>query len=159
MKHRKLYARRKRMSGISMVEALVALVVISVGMLGIAGLYLASLKASRTANIRVQAVNLVADMADRIRANKRGRAAYDSAGFAGAAHDCDDVTCTPQQIAENDLDDWFDRIDESMRNLGAVGTVAYTPPGAQDIHQFEVSVSWREAGEDADSSYAVRVEL
>jgi hypothetical protein len=46
-----------------------------------------------------------------------------------------------------------------MRNLGAVGTVAYTPPGAQDIHQFEVSVSWREAGEDADSSYAVRVEL
>ena len=85
---------RSRMAGISMVESLVALVIISVGMLGIAGLYLASLKAGRTANLRVQAVNLVSDMADRIRANKRGEAAYESASYGGnpEAIDCETVT-------------------------------------------------------------------
>jgi type IV pilus assembly protein PilV len=162
MRHRKFFAGRARMTGISMVEALVALVVISVGMLGIAGLYLASLKAGRTANLRVQAVNLVSDMADRIRANKRGEDAYDSAGYGGAPDDidCESVTCLPEEIAEKDLHDWFESIDESLRNLGAVGTVDHVePPTPDDTHRYQISVTWREAGEDADSSYSVWVEL
>jgi type IV pilus assembly protein PilV len=155
------YASRGRMSGISMVEALVALVVISVGMLGIAGLYLASLKAGRTANLRVQAVNLVSDMADRIRANPLGRVAYETAGYGGATHACVAVTCTPQQIADNDLGDWATRIDDALRNLGAVGEVDYFAPAApaEDIHRFEVRMTWREAGDDFDSTYFVMVEV
>jgi type IV pilus assembly protein PilV len=152
---------RARMTGISMVESLVALVVISVGMLGIAGLYLASLKAGRSANLRVQAVNLVSDMADRIRANKRGEVAYESATYGGEpeAIDCETVTCLPAEIAENDLNVWFASIDDSLRNLGARGVVDYTAPGAAGIHRYEVSLVWREAGEDADSTYSVWVEL
>ncbi len=53
-----------------MVEALVALVVIAVGMLGIAGLYLSSLQASRSAKLRSHAVELASSIADRIRANR-----------------------------------------------------------------------------------------
>ena len=67
---KKPFASHRRMAGISMVEALVALVIISVGMLGIAGLYLCSLQAGRSANLRMQAVNLTTDLADRIRANR-----------------------------------------------------------------------------------------
>ena len=61
---------RTRQRGISMVEALVALVVIAVGMLGIAGLYLSSLQASRSAKLRSYAVELASSIADRIRANR-----------------------------------------------------------------------------------------
>ena len=61
---------RTRQRGISMVEALVALVVIAVGMLGIAGLYLSSLQASRSAKLRSYAVELAGSIADRIRANR-----------------------------------------------------------------------------------------
>jgi type IV pilus assembly protein PilV len=150
---------RARARGVSLIEVLVAVVVISVGMLGIAGLYLASLKASRSANMRVHAVNLVYDMADRIRANKRGRAAYNSAAYTGGRHNCLTATCTPQQTAENDLGDWNDRIAQALMNLGARGTVVYTPPGIDDVHRFEVGLTWREAGENADSSYSVRLEL
>ena len=57
---------RRRMRGVSIVEVLVALVIISVGMLGIAGLYLSSLQASRSANLRLQAVNLATDIDDPI---------------------------------------------------------------------------------------------
>lgn len=161
MKYSKSKIGRKRMAGISMVEALVALVVISVGMLGIASLYLASIKAGRTANLRVQAVNLVADMTDRIRANKRGQVAYDSAGYGGApaAQACAAVTCTPAQIAENDLSVWFASIGDALRNLGATGTVNYFAPGVVPNHRYQVAINWREAGEDADSTYAVFVEL
>ncbi|MCL4720697.1 MAG: prepilin-type N-terminal cleavage/methylation domain-containing protein, partial [Gammaproteobacteria bacterium] len=44
--------------GFTLIEVLVALVVMSVGMLGIAALYLEGLRASRTAVYRTTAVNL-----------------------------------------------------------------------------------------------------
>ena len=59
---------------------MVSLVVLSVGMIGIAALYAQGLGAGRTALYRTEAVNLVGDMADRIRANRLGGVAY-----AGAA--------------------------------------------------------------------------
>jgi type IV pilus assembly protein PilV len=152
---------RRRMTGITMVESLVALVVIAVGMLGIAGLYLASLKAGRTANLRVQAINLTADMADRIRANKRAREAYGTAQYDGApaASDCATVTCTPAVMAENDLSVWFDAIDVSLRNLGAEGTVEFIDNAAALPDRYQITVTWREAGEDAPNSVVAAVEL
>ena len=59
-----------RQRGFTMVETLVALVVLAIGLLGIAALHLESLRAGRTAIYRTQAVNLAADVADRIRANR-----------------------------------------------------------------------------------------
>ena len=71
--------RMQRQKGITMVESLVALVVISVGMLGIAGLYLSSLQASRTAKLRSHAVELTSSIADRIRANREAVMGYNLA--------------------------------------------------------------------------------
>ena len=98
-------ARVHRQRGISMVESLVALVVIAVGMLGIAGLYLSSLQASRSAKLRSHAVELASSIADRIRANREAAAAYatDTYGGAPAEHDCETARCTPDELAEDDL--------------------------------------------------------
>ena len=57
-----------------MVEVLVALVVLAIGLLGIAALYLNSLQAGRTAVYRTEAINLAADLADRIRMNRTAQA-------------------------------------------------------------------------------------
>ena len=54
----------RRQQGFSLVEAMVALVVLSVGMLGIAGLYVTTLRSGGGAIYRMQAVNLAADLAD-----------------------------------------------------------------------------------------------
>ena len=60
---------KARLSGFTLVETLVALVVMSVGMLGIAALYIEGLRSGQTSIARTTAVNLAADMADRIRSN------------------------------------------------------------------------------------------
>ena len=71
---------RTRQQGFTLVEVMVALIVLSVGMLGIAALFTQGLSAGRTAIFRTQAVNLVSDLADRIRANRSAQAARD--GFS-----------------------------------------------------------------------------
>ena len=50
--------------GFSFVEVLIALIIMSVGMLGIAGLYVHSLQAGRTSMLRHQAVTLAGDIAE-----------------------------------------------------------------------------------------------
>jgi len=58
----------KRPHGFSLIEVLVALIVLSVGMLSIAELLVQGVRGNRSAHLRTQAVDLVSDMADRIRA-------------------------------------------------------------------------------------------
>ena len=94
---------RSRIRGFSIVEMLVALVVLSVGMLGIAGLFVYAMQSGTSSIYRTQAVNLAADMADRIRANQQGNVAY---AAAAADNDCETADCTPAQIAADDLAGW-----------------------------------------------------
>lgn len=130
--------------GFSLLEAMIALVVLSVGMIGIAALHGHSLSASRTAQVRTQAVNLVADMADRIRVNRLGGAAY-----AGPASNeqCDPQSggayCTPAQMAAHDLFVWQSQLSERLPD--GAGTVTYdastTPP------TYSIEVRWTEVGQ------------
>jgi type IV pilus assembly protein PilV len=128
-------------SGFSLIEAMVALVVVSVGMIGIAGLYGQGLSAGRTALYRTQAVNLAADMADRIRVNRLGGANY---GGAAANNNCDPpgaVNCTPAQMAAHDLFVWTNQVQAQLPNgVGAVQFVGTSPP------TFTISVTWQETG-------------
>jgi type IV pilus assembly protein PilV len=82
--------------GFTLIESLVALVVLSVGLLGAAATLLGSLAAHAEALRRASALGLVHDAAERIRANAAGRAAYDTrsttAGADCAAAACDAAT-------------------------------------------------------------------
>jgi len=128
--------------GFGLVEALVALVVVSVGMIGIAVLYGQGLGASRTALYRTQAVILASDMADRIRLNRRAGAVYQTAA-AGTNRNCvpGGATCTPTQMAENDLFVWNAVIDQQLP--AADGTVTY---GATSPPTYTIQVTWQEVG-------------
>jgi type IV pilus assembly protein PilV len=155
----------RRQRGLSIVEALVALVVIAVGMLGIAGLYLSSLQASRTAKLRTQAVQLVGSLADRIRANRDAAIAYDTAQYGGAPqkHSCDTATCTAANLAEDDLSRWMDDLKDPISGLPGgtrvVGTVVVTDRVRPNPDNYVITVSWREANSDIDYSYSVSIDL
>jgi type IV pilus assembly protein PilV len=151
-----------RQRGITMVESLVALVVLSVGMLGIASLYITSLKANRSALVRTQAVNLAADIADRIRANRGGKEDYAAGGYdegGPESQDCSASNCTPAQIAENDLSLWEGNITKYLPN-GATGSVAFTPqPSSTEPNTYTITVQWPEQGSTTPSSTTLFVEL
>jgi len=65
-------ALRKRNRGVSLIELLVAILVMGIGVLGITGLQLVSLQNNRSALLRAEAVQLAYDMMDRVRANPTG---------------------------------------------------------------------------------------
>ncbi len=78
-------AATRRNGGFTLVEAMVALIVLSVGLLGIAALYVETLRANRTSLHRTEAVNLATDIADRMRSNRLPADAY------ACASPCDPV--------------------------------------------------------------------
>lgn len=138
--------------GFSLIEVLIALIILSVGMLGIAGLYVHSMQAGRTSMFRHQAVILAGDVADRIRANPMAAAAY--AG-AGANNSCVNggVNCTPAEMAAHDIFLWDQQAVDTLPN-GAVAVVfdnGVVPP------TYQITVSWDEPGENLDYSITIPV--
>lgn len=140
--------------GFSLVEVLITLVIISVGMLGIAGLYVQGLQAGRTSTFRHHAVTIGGDVADRIRANPTAAAAYEAS--AGANNNCvaSTVTCTPAQMAAHDILLWQAQAGAALPS-GTV-TVDYTSGGGGGAPAtYDITVSWVEPGETP--SFAITI--
>ena len=140
--------------GFTLVEVLVALVVLAVGMLGIAGLYVESLKAGRTSIYRTTAVTLAADMADRIRANPVAPASYAGVGPGSDAFACVNGVgpCTADELAQ---DDWF-RWNQALQARlpqGAAANIAVQAVGT--LNQYTITLQWPEAGQADPASYSL----
>ena len=138
------------MAGFSLVEVLIALIIMSVGMLGIAGLYVHSMQAGRTSLFRHHAVTLAGDVADRIRANPLGGAAYVG---GGADNNCvaGGVNCTAAEMAAKDVFLWAEQAEATLPD-GEV-TVEYDNSAVPST--YRVTVTWREAGYDEDPTYVI----
>ncbi|MDH3578044.1 MAG: type IV pilus modification protein PilV [Gammaproteobacteria bacterium] len=136
--------------GFSLIEVLIALVIMSVGMLGIAGLYVEGMNAGRTSIFRHHAVTLAGDVADRIRANPTAGPAY--AGDPGN-NNCvlGNVNCDPAQMAANDIDLWKTQADDMLPN----GDVTVTFDNAVVPPTYTIVVSWDEAGADTPPTYTI----
>ena len=71
--------------GFSMLEVLIALVVLAVGLLGLALMQTMNLRYTQSANHRTQATNLAYDLLDQMRANRLSAEQFDAATFAAGA--------------------------------------------------------------------------
>ncbi|MGE0114195.1 MAG: type IV pilus modification protein PilV [Steroidobacteraceae bacterium] len=153
--------------GVGMVEVLVALVVMSVGMLGIASLYVTTLQAKTTSLSRMKAVNLAYDMADRIRANPTGGAAYElaiSTVPTTPSPTCKTSNCDSTQMAAADLYQWDALIRSNVTGLPGNVSRSITrtprttgPPATPEI--FTITLNWTEVNTSGSLSYALQVEV
>jgi type IV pilus assembly protein PilV len=146
---------RGSQSGFTMVEVLVALVVLAIGLLGIAALYLNSLQSGRTAIYRTQAVTLTADLADRIRMNRTAQAAYGTlfADAEVAVPACATTGgCSDAELAATDLSNWKAVLAQALPN--GQGQVAVTLPVATgEPTSYVITVRWAEVGEAAPVTF------
>jgi len=155
---RTTFSSRPGKNGFSLVEVLVALLVISIGMLGLAALYVETLRLNRTAIFRTQAVTLASDMAERIRANTGG-----AAGYAGAGADsgCNEgataaVECTAAQMAAQDIFDWQQMAQTLLP--GGTATIGVVAAGGGTPNVYTLTITWTEVSQGGNVSYVMTVE-
>ncbi len=151
-------------SGVGMIEVLAALFVLSVGLLGVAGLQAQGLRAGHSASQRSVAVIKAYEIIERMRANPdavldSAGATFYAAGFAfdsGSTPDpfCADsdgsgpgAQCTPVQLANYDIFAWKESIDAAFTNMDGQGAINVTLPGGpnQPVNVV-VTVRWNERG-------------
>ncbi|RMF96491.1 MAG: type IV pilus modification protein PilV [Gammaproteobacteria bacterium] len=145
-----------KQSGFTLVESLVAMVVLAVGMLGIAGLYIEGLRSGQASVSRTMAVALAADMADRIRANPAATVAYAGAG-PGVNNQCVNgpAPCNPAQLAQDDWFWWFQDV-QGRLPVGATAAIAVDPVTAAPAVQYDITLTWPEPGQTVPASYNLR---
>ncbi|GIL03692.1 MAG: type IV pilus modification protein PilV [Burkholderiaceae bacterium] len=138
--------RVRRQRGLSLLEVLVAIVILSLGLLGMAGLQAASLRTSQGSFYRAQAAQYADDMAERMRANLGQARNY---GLALA-----DAAPTGTSVRDRDLADWLAK----LRNLPA-GDGAVAIDLANNL--VTITVQWDDtrAGGPANANYTVVTRL
>jgi len=118
---------------------LVSVLVLAVGLLGLAGLQTQSLRFNHEASLRTVATILAMDMADRLRANRHTALTTDNYKFGldeaatGSSAACETAACAGGALAQYDFAQWREAIEEQLP--GGRGAV---DPGVLD------AAGWRE---------------
>ena len=102
-------------AGFSLLEVLISLVILAIGLLGLAGLQAAGLKNNFSAYHRTQATQLAYDMADKMRSNISAISSYPTtdSSSVNTASSCDS-NCSTSQMAQNDLYEWNQRLTSEL---------------------------------------------
>ncbi|TCK19144.1 type IV pilus assembly protein PilV [Thiogranum longum] len=153
---------RQGQRGFTMIEVLVTVIILSIGLLGLAGLQATSLRNNQSAFIRSQATILAYDIADRMRANAAGAANGDyqfdtGSGAPGSVANCSTSTgCTSAEMAQNDLNEWFDSVTNLLPD-GTGGICIDSDPdtaGCDGVGtQFVVTITWTEVEDGSTSTF------
>lgn len=143
----RLPGRARRAAGFSLLEILIAVVVLSIGILGMASLQFASLRSNQQSYQRSQATALVSSLLDRMRANQRVAAngAYVLAVNttpAAVTTNCASAACTPAQLAVYDLSTWYTTLTQTLPSATASVTCSVSPCRAGATQT--VTVFWDE---------------
>lgn len=132
--------------GMTLLESLVALVILAVGVLGMLGAQLRTLADTQTGVRRAQAVRLVEDLAERIKTNPGGYSqltAYVSDWTdLPTTGDCRSSACAPGELARWDLRQWKLTVAQALPS-GEARIFEATDEAPANKRQLGVMVGWR----------------
>ena len=158
-------------SGFSLIEALVAFLILSIGMLGIASLQTMSSKAGHTATLRAVAVMKADEILESMRANPTVLASYSAGtGDNGTDNGCSQTgtpasVCTPAQQAADDIFRWkrslTDALPNNAQSTASVVVTAPVPP--ETLSNIVVTINWGERDVDngggVNMNYSVTAQM
>lgn len=152
--------RIQKQRGFTLIEILITVVILAIGLLGLAGLVLESMRNNQGAYLRTQASILAYDMADRMRANKERAgdyAAFTTDGASTTLPACASAStgCTPAAQAGVDLVEWTRQIQGEGSDMvllpGGVGTITQDATSLS----YTVTVTWDEVSREGDQGEAI----
>lgn len=130
-----------RQKGVSLIESMVALLVISIGLLGIASMQITAMKQNANALNHSQAVWIAYNMADRVRSNISEFTNYADIDTSKTySQDCLGASCSNVQMVTADAADWSTQIQQLPAGRGMI---------AGDATELAISVMWDDEGTGA----------
>ena len=145
----------KQQRGVSLVEVLVTLILISIGLLGTASLQILSKRSNFEAAQRTTAAHFANDLFQRMRSNREALVTYLNADGAGDADpgtapskDCgsDAGSCNSIELANFDISDWEQQIvgvQSAEDGLLLEPSVCVDGPVGGGTGLYEVAIAWR----------------
>ncbi|MEW8693548.1 MAG: type IV pilus modification protein PilV [Candidatus Thiodiazotropha endolucinida] len=160
--------------GMTLIEVLIAAVVIAVGLLGIASLQVNALQGASEAQYRAKAADVIASLANRLQANLGGVASYEDTIPTESCALAADATlstiercamspdgpvgvvsqCTQAEMAAYDL--W--EVNCSLQNNipGAQLSITCPAPGCATMNPMTVTISWQVQNRNPDAATAAQ---
>ena len=145
--------------GFTLVEALIALTVLSLGLLGAAATLLDSMQLQSQSLRQIAAVDLARDMSERIRANPGAAPNYATASetIPATSDPCDTPGCDAGQLAAADLAH-FAQAADALLPRGGSATVEFAPAtGAVPLDLFVISLRWQDPRSDDAQTVTLRM--
>jgi type IV pilus assembly protein PilV len=150
-------SRAARSRGVTMIEVLVALLILTIGLLGVAGLQARMQTAEIEAFQRAQAIVLLQDMVDRINANRVNAASYATGSVTlgtGTTLDCSPTALASATVMLKDKCEWSSAmvgaaetrvISGTTTNIGAMNEArgCITVPVTTMPREVVVAVVWQ----------------
>lgn len=137
--------------GFTLLEVLIALLVLSIGLLGLAALQTVGLRSNQMATMRTLATQMTYDITDRMRANPDGLTTANQFYVIGTGDadptitsDCDTSPCNTQQLADYDLNKWRENVGSLPDGLSSI-----TQTTAAGVTTHTITVHWNEARDPA----------
>ncbi len=153
--------KRQAQQGFSMVEVLVTLLIISLALLGTAGLQAYSMRLNQGGQFRSLAVFLAADLAERMESNKTSAVAGDYvlalttgadylAGAGAPSTACVTAACNPSALAAFDLSQWQSAAAATLPQ----SSWSVTQTGAGNPSTYTITISWVDRRSDTSHAAA-----
>lgn len=139
---------KKPQTGFALIEAMVAILVMALGILGILGVQMRTLSDTQTGVRRAQAIRAIEDLSERMKVNPSALDNINSyvSGWNAAASSaaCKAAPCTASALAADDIAQWKVSVKNSLP-LSDANVFLVADEAAPDNHrQLGVMISWRE---------------
>ncbi len=135
----------KNQKGLGMIEVLVAVVILAIGLLGLAAMQVTASRTTTQSAQKTQAILLAEDMIERIRANRGAAGSYDGVTVGSGDSCVTDFSPSSSDVATNDINGWSN----SVRCLLADGS------GQVDVdttaNTVAVTLSWEDRKDSSDA--------
>ncbi len=144
----------KIVNGFTLIEVLISVIILAIGLLGIAAMQINGIKTNDSAYLRSQASILAYEIIDRMRANRNRDTkkldklkAYENSFEDKIKNppDCTSSVCSEDELISSDIGEWKNSLETLPSGVGAINIAL-----ENGIVIAEVSVRWNDTRDSKD---------